>query len=53
MSFPATDAMLKRRAAKAGKQLAHRHLSTTSIYLNHLAPEDVIAAGRADAWTPG
>jgi site-specific recombinase XerD len=82
MSYSATDAMLKRRAAKAGiekrahlhgirhtcayemhaerkvpitaiqKQLGHRHLSTTSIYLNHIAPEDVIAAGRADTWTP-
>jgi site-specific recombinase XerD len=30
--------------------LGHEHLSTTTIYLNHLAPEDVIAAGRADIW---
>ena len=82
MNYSATDAMLKRRAAKAGiekrahlhglrhtwsyeahrerkmpltviqAQLGHQHLSTTSIYLNHLAPEDVIAAGRADVWQP-
>jgi site-specific recombinase XerD len=32
-------------------ELGHEHLSTTVIYLDHLAPEDVIAAGRADTWT--
>jgi integrase len=32
-------------------QLGER-LSATSIYLNHLAPEDVSAAGRADEWQP-
>jgi site-specific recombinase XerD len=80
MSYSATQAMLKRRAAKAGietrvhlhglrhshaaellergvnvvtiqKQLGHAHLSTTHTYLNHISPADVIAAGRADAWT--
>ena len=35
------------------QQLGHDHLSTTSIYLNHIAPEDVIAAGRADTWADG
>jgi site-specific recombinase XerD len=79
MSYSATDAMLKRRAAKAGfekrahlhglrhtyaaeqrargtdvvliqKGLGHEHLSTTYTYLNHIAPEDVIAVGRADTW---
>jgi integrase/recombinase XerD len=81
MSYSATDAMLKRRAAKAGiekrahlhglrhtwaaenrargtdvvliqRQLGHQHLQTTAIYLDHIAPEDVIAVGRADTWTP-
>jgi integrase/recombinase XerD len=80
MSYSATDAMFKRRAAKAGvekrahlhglrhsyareqlqrgtdvetirRQLGHTHLSTTQIYLNHIAPADVIAIGRADDWT--
>lgn len=80
MSYSATQAMLKRRAAKAGiesrvhlhglrhshaaelrergvdvvtiqKQLGHAHLATTHTYLNHIAPADVIAAGRADDWT--
>lgn len=80
MSYSATQAMLKRRAAKAGietrahlhglrhshaaelrergvdvvtiqKQLGHAHLATTHTYLNHIAPADVIAAGRADTWT--
>ena len=31
----------------------HAHLSTISVYLNHLNPQDVIAAGRADAVDPG
>jgi site-specific recombinase XerD len=80
VSYSATDAMLKRRAAKAGiekrahlhglrhsyaadqlrrgtdvvtiqKQLGHAHLSTTQIYLDHIAPAEVIAVGRADDWT--
>jgi site-specific recombinase XerD len=80
MSYSATQAMLKRRAAKAGietrvhlhglrhshaaellergtnvvviqRQLGHAHLSTTHTYLNHIAPADVIAVGRADTWT--
>jgi site-specific recombinase XerD len=80
VSYSAADAMLKRRAAKAGiekrahlhglrhsyaavqrergtdvetirRQLGHTHLSTTQIYLNHIAPADVLAVGRADDWT--
>ena len=31
--------------------LGHKHLTTTAIYLDHLSPEGVIAAGRADPWT--
>ncbi len=27
-------------------QLGHAHLPTTSVNLNHLGPQDVIAAGR-------
>lgn len=32
------------------KQLGHTSIATTSIYLQHIAPADVIAAGRARKW---
>jgi integrase/recombinase XerD len=32
-------------------QLGHKHLATTEIYLQDIAPADVIALGRADTWT--
>jgi integrase/recombinase XerD len=32
------------------EQLGHERLSTTSVYLKHIAPADVIAAGREDTW---
>jgi len=80
VSYSATDAMLKRRAAKAGvekrvhlhglrhsyaagqrergtdvetirRQLGHTNLNTTQVYLDHIAPADVLAIGRADDWT--
>jgi site-specific recombinase XerD len=35
------------------QQLGHDRLSTTSVYLRHIAPEDVIAAGREDTWADG
>ncbi len=35
------------------KQLGHHRLSTTDTYLNHIAPADVIAMGRArKPWNP-
>jgi site-specific recombinase XerD len=35
------------------QQLGHAHLSTTDIYLRHIAPADVIAMGRnRPAWNP-
>lgn len=35
------------------QQLGHVHLSTTDIYLRHIAPADVIALGRSRPWNPG
>lgn len=34
------------------KQLGHASLATTSVYLNHVAPADVIAVGRGRQWAP-
>ena len=34
------------------QQLGHTHLSTTDIYLRHVAPADVIALGRSRHWNP-
>jgi site-specific recombinase XerD len=49
--------MLHRRAAKAGLEkrvhphaLRHASLATTAVYLDHIAPVDVIELGRADEW---
>jgi site-specific recombinase XerD len=33
------------------RQLGHAHLSTTQVYLDHIAPEAVLAVGGADTWT--
>jgi len=34
------------------QQLGHTHLSTTDVYLRHVAPADVIALGRSRHWNP-
>ncbi len=33
------------------KQLGHRSIATTARYLDHIAPQDVIEAMNARAWT--
>lgn len=32
------------------RQLGHKNLATTAVYLAHIAPMDVIAVGREDPW---
>lgn len=34
------------------RQLGHSHLTTTAVYLNHVAPAQVIALGRSRSWNP-